>query len=302
MSGQGIRRTRSRDGEEYDQLDSNIIPQLRGVEEVDGGIDSRLGQATTAAEAVAIPHRPSTSGSDQGVEESQGAAATGGKRKSRGLKHAIQKKIINRLVKPPTSSSGESSMEDPAELEERLREEMEDNETVIKSLLEEVQKMKCSEDSLADLTVELKKDIRHKEEMERLQLEKIQDLKKLLEQQNVSLSQQKEVIDQLANQHKAELDTKDRHHQHNLQQAKEELRLVQQSLQFELELAQSELKQERERRCAKLRELEDKLRAVEEGAVQTGRVTLLEPSGVPGAKGSTITQYNGQEQMVSVWF
>ena len=528
MSGQG--RTRSREGEEYDQLDSNIIPQPQGVEEVDEGIDSGLGQATTSAGAVAIPHRPSTSGSDQGVEESQGAVATGGKKKSKGLKHAIQKKIINRIVKPRTSSSGdsqlspdrveadpqnilegESSMGDPAELDERLREEMEeklraelrgeleekvraelrvemeekvkaelreemeekvraelregmeekvraerekmeeklrvelreeikeekadwtktaeakwkdeakgelqklrkdlaskfeekrkstatqaqselervkqnnstilrlkarelqDKEAAIKSLQEEVEKLKRSEGSFADLTeknLELKKDIRHKEEMERLQLEKIQDLKKLLEQQNVSLTQQKEQIGQQANRHKAELDTKDRHHQDDLQQAEESLKLIQQlkekladmakkvkeleverekvkgqledaeklrgelekecrdlqirngellmktkrnevdeqgqaenegdvkhenemkSLQYELELVQSELKQERERGRAKLRELEDKLRA---GAVQTGRVTLLEPSDAPA-----ITQYNGQEQMVSV--
>ena len=140
MSGQG--RTRSREGEEYDHLDSNIIPQPQGVDE---GTNSGLGQANTSAGAVAIPHRPSTSGSDQGVEESQGAVATGGKKKSRGFKHAIEKKIINRRAKPRTSSSGdsklspgrveadpqsilegESSIEDPAELDERLREEMQE--------------------------------------------------------------------------------------------------------------------------------------------------------------------------------
>ena len=228
--------------------------------------------------------------------------------------------------------------------------------------------------------LELKKDVRHKEEMERLQLEKIQDLKKLLEQQDVSLTQQKEEFDQQTNRHKAELDTKDRHHQDDLQRAEERLKQLKEnvevqladmakkqkeleveremvmgqledaeklrgelekecrdlqiqndellmktkrseveeqgqaenegdtkhenemrSLQYELELAQSELKQERERGRVEIRELKDKLRAVEEGAVQTrGRVTLLEPS---GAKGSTINiaQYNGQEQiMVSV--
>lgn len=271
----------------YDQLDSNIIPIPQGEE--DEGIDS--GQVDASTGAVAIPHRPSISGSE---EELKGAVATGGRKKPRNLKkHAFQKKVLRRGKQRTSSSSGESQvvspkrvavdpqniledesyLEDPAEMEERLMEELEEKVTGELRKAEKANWMEAAEAKWKDETKgelqKLREDLISR--LEEQQAAKVQAQRELentkqknaailrlkakeLQDKEASIKSLQEEVEKLKHCHKAELDTRGPKHESEVK-----------SLQYEL----GELKQERERGRARV---EDKLRAMEEPALTAGVV------------------------------
>ena len=154
-------KSKLKDGEGYEQLDSYHVPEVFDEEEL---VDEASG-----ASASAMTQRGSV-GSEQKME------ATGA-RKSTQL-FITQKK--HRAKMALAKADLEQANKNHAAVLRLKAKELREKDAIIKSLEANVAKLKQSEDSIIEdlraKNLKLEEDVRHKEKLERLQQEKIHDL------------------------------------------------------------------------------------------------------------------------------